>query len=150
MDPKREVQTKWHEGLQERLKGTIWHIDCGGWVVCDGEGGTPGRREMLILLAPLRFAPFNSWYKHKSGVLTSHYPGPSVQYMDEIQHPDYNDFNITKLSEMKDPKMNEISSKFGADVEKVALIGPPREPKVPESGGEAADGVAAKMASVSI
>jgi hypothetical protein len=31
VDPKRDVQTKWHDDIQERLKKTIWHVDCGGW-----------------------------------------------------------------------------------------------------------------------
>jgi hypothetical protein len=48
---------------------------------------------------------------------------------------------------MKDPKANVIEPVFGADVEKVAQIGPPREPKIPESAG---DDVSAKMAGMSV
>ncbi|KAI9034677.1 hypothetical protein DFJ74DRAFT_650175 [Hyaloraphidium curvatum] len=117
LDPKMDVQKAWHDGIQERLKQTIWHIDCGGW------------------------------YRHKSGILTSHYPGPSIEYMDELFAPKWDDFNQVKLSDLKDPEQNKISNpKFGADVEKVAEIGPPREPKIPEG----ADGVADKLAATSI
>jgi hypothetical protein len=49
---------------------------------------------------------------------------------------------------MKDPSLNKIKSQFGADVETVAEIGPPREPKM-QSENEA-DGVAEKLAATSI
>lgn len=29
-DPKKEVEQAWHDDLQERLKPTVWHLDCGG------------------------------------------------------------------------------------------------------------------------
>ena len=32
MDPKPEVEKAWHDDIQERLKCTVWNIDCGGWV----------------------------------------------------------------------------------------------------------------------
>ncbi len=50
---------------------------------------------------------------------------------------------------MKDPSLNKVESHFGADVEKVAEIGPPREPKIPSSEN-GADGVAEKLAATSI
>ncbi|KAI9024530.1 hypothetical protein DFJ74DRAFT_665466 [Hyaloraphidium curvatum] len=99
VDPKRDVEKAWNDRIQQELQGTIWQLDCGGW------------------------------YKHPSGVLVSHYPGYSLAYMDEIRSPDYSELTLTRLSDMADPKLNAIPEPaFGADVEKVAAMGPPREP----------------------
>lgn len=94
-------------------------------------------------IAPSRFALTG----HKSGNLVSHYPGHSLGYMDELKHPQFEDFVITKLSDMKDPSLNKIEDPvFGADVEKVAKIGPPRLPKIPEGNEE----LAAKIAAMTV
>ncbi|KAI9012272.1 hypothetical protein DFJ74DRAFT_683180 [Hyaloraphidium curvatum] len=102
VDPKLEVQRKWHEGIQEDLRGTVWEVDCGGW--------------------------YKNQNKH--GVLTSHWPGLSTEFMAMIQSPDWDEFDLTYLKDLKDPAANVIEAKFGADVEKVAEMGPPAEPKV--------------------
>lgn len=68
--------------------------------------------------------------------------------MDELKNPIYSDFNIVKLSDMKDPKSNEIPNPmFGADVEKIAKIGPPRMPQLP---ADVSSDIAEKIAALSI
>lgn len=44
-------------------------------------------------------------------------------------------FLLSINSQMQDPKLNEITPQFGADVEKVAQIGPPREPRILDDRG---------------
>ncbi|KAI9022580.1 hypothetical protein DFJ74DRAFT_99603 [Hyaloraphidium curvatum] len=102
VDPFPEIEQAWFERMQDGLKSTIWNVDCGGW------------------------------YKHASGKLTSHYPGPSTKYMDEIAHPIWDEFETVKLAALADPKTNAIKSTFGKSVEEVAKVGPPRPPTIPE------------------
>ncbi|KAI9028381.1 hypothetical protein DFJ74DRAFT_658763 [Hyaloraphidium curvatum] len=106
-EPKKEAEEQWHDGIQERLKPTVWSVECGGW------------------------------YKHKSGIICSHYPGRSLEYLDELKEPIWSDFLITRLSDMVDPKANEIREPvFGADVEKVAKSRPSRMPELPKDREE--------------
>ena len=48
--------------------------------------------------------------------------------MDEIVRPLWDEFTIVKVSDLADPAANVIVPVFGADVEEIAKLGPPREP----------------------
>lgn len=130
--------------MQEKLKGTVWHIDCGGELSNRGKEKISeeygiGADQLGSLNRSLL-----GWYKHKSGRLTAHFPGPSLEYMDSIAKPIWEDFNYVYLKELRDPKSNEVAdAQFGADVEKIAKIGPPREPTLPEGDEDLAAKIAA-------
>lgn len=67
MEPKLEAQSKWNEETAEKLKETIWNIDCGGW-----------------------------YRHHATGRIISHYPGPSHEFMEMIKSPIWEEMDLRK------------------------------------------------------
>jgi hypothetical protein len=38
VEPKAEVQKEWHDGIQQKLKGTVWEVDW--WVALESNVAT--------------------------------------------------------------------------------------------------------------